>query len=460
MRNRPLSIQIFLTFSLILIVLFITVYLSIPTILSNFFEKDIYNNIEAAHRVRIKSVADKLNIRNNDIPKPRQILENNSFSDIQPDEIRYVNHILIKENTDFSDIRQKLSNEVISEFKSKAQKQTKIKDRYIYSDGKRQLYYVITKLPRKNDIFLISFQWNDYSVELSKNLSSKLTILSIPLISLAIIISLIFAKKLSSSLKKLEHSVEQISMKNWDLDIETNRGDEIGSLSRSINNMKNQLQEHDELQSNFLQTISHDLKTPLMVIRSYNQGMKDGTFSDQDSIENAQNIIEKEALKMEAKVKRILLLNKLDYLKLENMEFEYLDMKPLIEDTVTRLIYSNKNINFEIDIKSEILRVIPEQIEILIENILDNQMRYAEELIIVKSFKENDSYYISFYNDGQPIPNENIEGIFSKFVTGKEGKFGLGLPICKKIMDNHSGNIKALNKENGVEFVAEFNIPK
>lgn len=460
MKNRPLSVQIFMTFSLILVIIFLTVYMSIPTILGDFFEKDIYNNIEAAHRVRIKLIADRINTKNTAIIKSRFNLPDNAISDVQPDEARYVNHILVKKDTDFASIRQQVSSQIIDEFKNNAVSQKSLNKKYIYKDGDRLLYYIITKLPRRDDVFLVSFQWNDYSIELSRSLSSKLMLLLIPLISFAIIISLIFARKLSSSLKKLEHSVEEISNKNWELDIETDRGDEIGSLSRSINNMKNQLKEHDELQTSFLQTISHDLKTPLMVIRSYNQGMKDGTFSDSQSMDEAQSIIEKEALKMEAKVQRILLLNRLDYLKLESLDFEYKDIKPLIEETVNRLVYSKKNISFTIEVNSKILRLITEQVEILVENILDNQMRYAETSIIVKGYEENDKYYLSFFNDGHLIPEKNIDGIFSKFVTGKEGKFGLGLPICKKIMDNHSGMIKAVNRENGVEFIAEFNIPK
>ena len=109
-----------------------------------------------------------------------------------------------------------------------------------------------------------------------------------------IIVSIIIAKTISSRVTKpisyLEKKVRLISVKKWDEKIKMNRKDEIGKLAYSIGRMQESLINIDKEEEFFIQSISHELKTPIMVIKNYCQAIKDG-FYIEDSFEKNIEVI-------------------------------------------------------------------------------------------------------------------------------------------------------------------------
>ena len=101
-----------------------------------------------------------------------------------------------------------------------------------------------------------------------------------------------------------------------------------------------------------------------------------------------------------------------------------------------------------------------EQMSVVLENILDNQIRYAENLIKISLRKDNgankDTLILKFWNDGPEINSEIIDNIFEKFKKGEDGKHGLGLAIVRKIVNMHNGEIWAENEDDGVSFYIKF----
>ncbi|TCS82519.1 sensor histidine kinase [Tepidibacillus fermentans] len=219
---------------------------------------------------------------------------------------------------------------------------------------------------------------------------------------------------------------------------------------------KHALKQAEEDEKKFLQSISHDLKTPVMVIMSYAQAIIDGMYVD--STENTAMIIKNEAVRLEKKIKQILYLNTLDYILEHDQEQDEVYLDKLLTYLVHNFQQVNLDLSWELNIETKPAIVIgnPDSIRVSIENILENQLRYAAKSIRV-SLRENGPYWaIEIGNDGPPIPEKDLEQIFENLYKGDNGKFGLGLAISKKIIHYYHGKVHAENKNGQVRFTISY----
>jgi two-component system sensor histidine kinase CssS len=266
----------------------------------------------------------------------------------------------------------------------------------------------------------------------------------------------IVAGYISKPLKELENYTKRIASKDWNEPIKVNSDDEIGSLVNSMNIMQKELKHAAENEKMFLQSISHDLKTPVMVIMSHAQAIIDGVYID--SVEKTAEIIKDEAISLDKKIKQMLYLNTLDYVLENNIENESIDLKNVLSKMLDRFEVFNFHIKLEFNCSNIIIFGNVEKIKVSIENILDNALRYAKKKIILTLKEENDFAVLEIYNDGNKIDDKNIDRIFDNLYKDKTGNFGLGLAISKKIIDFYGGEIKAINRERGVSFIIKYPI--
>ncbi|MEG2017411.1 MAG: HAMP domain-containing sensor histidine kinase [Clostridium sp.] len=280
-----------------------------------------------------------------------------------------------------------------------------------------------------------------------------------------IIVSIIIAKMISSRITKpisyLEKKVRLISVKKWDEKIKMNRKDEIGKLAYSIGKMQESLINIDKEEEFFIQSISHELKTPIMVIRNYCQAIKDG-FYIEDSFEKNIEVIEEEVERLESKIIKLLYLNSLDYILEKESEFKPVEAKSFLKSIVNRISLGRKDLEVEVKGEPVCINVIEDKFRVAIENILENSLRYARSRLTIEiqnkfiDMTVGEITEISIYNDGNAIEEAVIDNLFSKFHKGKNGNFGLGLFISNKIIKFHNGNIKAENCDNGVKFIIDI----
>jgi two-component system sensor histidine kinase CssS len=261
---------------------------------------------------------------------------------------------------------------------------------------------------------------------------------------------------ISKPLKELEDFTRRIANKDWKEPIKVKNDDEIGSLANSMNIMQKELMHAEENEKMFLQSISHDLKTPVMVIMSHAQAIIDGIYIE--SVEKTAQIIKTESESLEKKIKQMLYLNTLDYVLENNIENENIKLHQVMNNMIHRFEMVNSNINWDLSIDSGHVFGNKEKIMVSIENVLDNALRYAKEKIVV-TLKEQDGFAVlEIYNDGNNIQNKNIGQIFDNLYKDKTGNFGLGLAISKKIIDYYHGEIAAINREKGVSFIIKYPI--
>lgn len=273
-------------------------------------------------------------------------------------------------------------------------------------------------------------------------------------IFLGFITAKIVAGHIAKPLKELEDYTIRIAHKNWKEPFKVKNEDEIGRLADSMNRMQKELKRADEEEKMFLQSISHDLKTPVMVIMSHAAAIIDGVYVD--SIENTAEIIRDEPISLEKKIKQMLYLNTLDYVMGNNNESTEINLQALLQHIIGRFEVVNSKIEWDLDIDKVLINGNVDKIQVAIENILDNGLRYAEEKICVTLKEEHSSTVIEIYNDGPNIDKNNINRIFDNLYKDKTGNFGLGLAISKKIVDFYKGEIKAINRDKGVSFIIKL----
>lgn len=267
--------------------------------------------------------------------------------------------------------------------------------------------------------------------------------------------ALILSSYLSKPLVNLESRVEKLTLNDWQEPIDLNRKDEIGRLGNSMEKLRNQLIRQDELERNFLQNISHELKTPVMVIRSFSQAIKDGIFP-KGNLDNSIQVIDDEAERLEKKIRNLLYFSKLDYMSNHEAIRENFSLNKLIQDVVDRLSWSKTDLKWIIDLKAIDIQGDIEQWRIVLENLIDNQMRYANSQIGLSLNSSEGKIILDIWNDGPKIDNKIMKNLFTKYNKGDKGEFGLGLAIVERILRMHNSTITATNMDIGVRFRIEI----
>ncbi|MBM7702174.1 sensor histidine kinase [Metabacillus iocasae] len=441
MKNKPLTLQIWFVISAILLVISLLLAILFPTTLRSFFTKEMYRAIEN----------EQLILKEYGLPNSSEEYYFGGNDNV-PLRNRSVHHVFLPENLNIPLISQTLPINVLREIQLAAATQENLTERYSTDVGEKTLFYVIQKVTVNGQpAFLLSYSWDSYRNDLVQTLFKQLLFIMSIVFLLSWIPSIWLAKYLSRPLVALEKHVRRISKQDWHEPVNVDREDEIGKLGASIEQMRERLVKKDEAQQVLLQNISHDLKTPVMVIRSYSQSIQDGIYPKGD-LQSTVQVIEDEAERLEKKIKDLLYLTKLDYLATKKVEGESFDFSLLINQVIDRFRWTRSDLEWNVNASALFIKGDREQWMKVLENIIENQLRYAKTTITI-SFKQEDKHAkLTIGNDGPPIEYHVLETLFEPFHKGMEGEFGIGLSIVKRVVSYHGATIWAENKESGVRF--------
>jgi len=266
------------------------------------------------------------------------------------------------------------------------------------------------------------------------------------------IFSSVSAKKISAPFSSLNQYIREISERKFGSKINMAVDDELQEFVNNINTMSEKLETFDKAQKSFFQNASHELRTPLTSIQSYAEGIK------YDVVEHnaAADIIIDETKRMTSLVEDLLYLSRLDTIE-ENLDLEELDFSQWLCRNVDRMngIAIKHSISIHLEGSCEEAKIFgdDEMLSRALTNIIGNCIRYARNAIYVScSTFEAGWLEIAIADDGTGIDPTDLPNIFDRFYKGKKGNFGLGLAICKNIIDKHNGRISAENTEAGALF--------
>lgn len=200
------------------------------------------------------------------------------------------------------------------------------------------------------------------------------------------------------------------------------------------------LEDTDKKMKQFFENVSHELKTPIMSIQGYAEGIEQGIMKDNKA---AARVIMSESEKMTNMVNQILELSKLESGALK-VYFQNNDIAEIIYECLERLtsVADKKGIAFNVNIsKSCNLSCDSDMIEKVILNILTNALRYARSEIGVDLYVNSNDVKVCITDDGGALTEEDAQHIFERFYRGKAGLTGVGLSLAKEIIMIHKGTI-------------------
>lgn len=300
-----------------------------------------------------------------------------------------------------------------------------------------------------------------------------------------------FTRRITNPILELATLSKRMADLDFDAKYKSGGKNEIGVLGQNFNIMSEKLEETvselknanyelqkdiekkekmENMRTEFIGNVSHELKTPIALIQGYAEGLKEGISDDPESRAFYCDVIMDEATKMNKLVQNLLTLNQLE-LGQEEVSFERFDMMEMIRGIVqsAEILVQQKGADVRINTDEPVYVWADEwKVEQVFRNYFSNALNHlAGEKVIdicVTKDEEKGVAHISVFNTGKQIPEEDLEQIWNKFYkvdkarTREYGGNGIGLSIVKAIMDSFQKEYGVKNYTNGVAFWFELDV--
>ena len=216
------------------------------------------------------------------------------------------------------------------------------------------------------------------------------------------------------------------------------------------------IEKEAERQQTFFQNASHELKTPLMAIQGYAEGIQAGVMDTGSAAE----VILAESDRMTELVDELLDISKIDMGR-QQLALSEMDVRELLYDSIRAVepTAAAGGITITPDFPETPIMVSCDDTRLrrAVTNILSNGVRYARSELRLTCRADRRQVTIRIQDDGDGIAEEDIPHIFDRFYMGRSGKSGIGLALTREILHLHRGTIHAYNGETGAVF--EISIP-
>jgi len=243
-------------------------------------------------------------------------------------------------------------------------------------------------------------------------------------------------------------------------------GDEIARLTEVLNRSFDRLQTSYESATRFSADASHQLKTPVSILRAGLDHLSSETGLTPSQLAEV-SVLRQQTRRLTALIEDLLLLAQADAGRLQ-LESAELDLKPMIEAALDDLqtLVLERHISVEKELPGELHTLGDRRrVRLVLQNLIENAAKYTEEngLVKVRAFHERDWAVVRIGNSGGTIPPDDRERIFERFRRGSAvGEnvrgYGLGLNIARELVRAHGGELKLSAAENDwTEF--EFRLP-
>ncbi len=355
-----------------------------------------------------------------------------------------------------------------------------IKRKFILSNKKTKTYDLVNTFTKEKSIMSATKLSDNLYIFISTSLiplnstiniiEKQLIIVSIVVLLFSIVVAYFISKRLSNPIIKISKAAQLIAKGKMSTKFETTSDiKELIELTDSLNSMKVELSKTEELQKDLMANISHDLKTPLTMIKAYAELIKDININNKEKCIDNLSIIIEEVDRLTDLVNDILTLtkveNELD--KLNKKEFDLIKLiKKVINHHNIYVIKEGYKILFiHTGIDTLIIEADKKKIEQVIYNLLNNALNYTgDDKTVTIRIVDYDNYFKIMVSDsGKGINKKEIDHIFDKYYRSKKNHkryiygTGLGLSIVKNILLLHNYNYGVTSKKNkGTTFYFEI----
>ena len=300
-------------------------------------------------------------------------------------------------------------------------------------------------------------------------LKNQLIYVTFIVLLLSFVIAYFISKKISNPIVKMNDAAKKMANGEYDVVFTTeNNIDEINELAQTLNYARDELDKTEELRRELLANVSHDLKTPLTMIRAYAEMVRDLTYKNKEKRNNNLNIIIEETERLNILVNDILDLSSMQS-KISNLKLEDFDLVELINKILKRydILIEKESYDFVFNYKNPAFVTADKQkIEQVIYNLINNAINYTgkDKKVEIKITQNEKTYLVEIIDTGKGIDEKDIHLIWDKYYkVDKNHKrntvgTGLGLAIVKNILLLHNFNYGVITKKKkGTIFYFEIN---
>lgn len=275
---------------------------------------------------------------------------------------------------------------------------------------------------------------------------------------LAIIISYLLSRHLLAPIKELVKGTKAMSSFDFDTIITVNTKDELGRLADDFNHMAATLKQYEKIRKNWISDISHELRTPISILKgkveSFQDGVREVTPAALASLNN-------DIKRLEKLVEDLHLLSLADSASIfiqKNRVKPLNILKTTLESFQLRLEKQSIQVQADLSVNPDFyFSASKEHLERLFSNIIENTLRYTDSpgVLIIKYNITPKWFELTFEDSSPGVPEKSIELIFNRLYREDKsrnrahGGSGLGLSICRQIVENHNGTIKSGHSELG-----------
>ena len=304
----------------------------------------------------------------------------------------------------------------------------------------------------------------DSTVTILKNQLLFITFLTIVI---SIVTAYFIASKLSKPITNLTKKSKELSKGNFNIDFNVDTDiSEIDDLSKSLNYSKDVLKKNDDIRRDLMANVSHDLKTPLTMIKAYAEMIRDLTGNNKEKRENDLNIIIDEVDRLNLLVNDILSLSKLEN-NIEVTVKEEFDLVEMIKTIINRFKIFSITQEYEFTFlspKKVIIKADKQKMEQVIYNLISNAINYSNDKkkIYITILPRKD-IRVNISDTGPGIKKEDINKIWDKYYKAEKKHkrntigTGLGLSIVKNIFEIHNYKYGVISKKDkGTTFFFEI----
>jgi signal transduction histidine kinase len=290
-------------------------------------------------------------------------------------------------------------------------------------------------------------------------------IIGIVMVLFAVAMSLLIAGSITRSVQALENATRRIAAGELDLKVDVKGSNEITSLTASLNQMRGELKEEERRRARFIMGVTHDLKTPLALIRGYTEAIEDGIMPDNMSGAGATGIIKSKVDQLEGMINDLI-----DYVRMDSCEWrsqlKAVDIRDFLTGFAERFapdveLFQHK-MSIGIRLPGGITVPLDEKLVVrAFENLVNNALRFTPNGAVIgfEAEKSGGAVTVTVSDNGPGIAAGDLPHIFETFYRGsssrREQGMGLGLAVVKWVVDFHGWTISAAAGETagGTRFV-------
>lgn len=289
-------------------------------------------------------------------------------------------------------------------------------------------------------------------------LKSQLIYIMFLVLAIAYFIAYFLSKRITKPIIDITKKAREMGKGNYDVVFSKNGTLEIDELADTLNNACSDMKKIDKLRRDLLANVSHDLKTPLTMIKAYAEMIRDISYKDKEKRNKDLNIIIDEADRLNILVNDLLDLSKLESNK-EQLNITEYDLIDQINSVLNRydIIKETENYNFILDTPSKaIVKADKNKINQVIYNLLNNAINYTgkDKKVKIKVTEKKDTYLVEIIDTGKGIKNADLPYIWDKYYKSDKNHqrnvvgTGIGLSIVRNILEIHKFKYGVKTKKN------------